>query len=247
MSTPSGQLPPFPSKPPAASGNLGAILRWCFTKFLQKVDSQLPAEVISYDRVKNRAMVQPLISMITTSGQRVGRAPIVSVPVLALGGGGFFVNFPLVKGSLGWIEASDRDISLFLQKAQMQPPNSKRLHSFEDCRFIPDVYGQYTFTPDAGAMVIASMDGTTQIALSPGKIKMVSTVVEIDSTTFTLNNSGAATINTATWNVNTTGGAGSTSTGVVNLPATTIIDGRAFPTHEHSGVQPGSGNTGGIV
>jgi hypothetical protein len=245
MSTPN--LPNIPSKPPAASGNMAAVLRWVFTKFMQKVDGQLPAEVISYNRATNRAQVQPLISMIGTNGKRIGRAPIVSVPVLALGGGGLFINFPLGVGDIGWIEASDRDISLFLQSSQQSAPNTKRMHSFEDARFIPDAYSQYTFTPDAGALVISTYDGTTRIVMSEGKIKLIAPTVEIDSTTFTLNNSGAATVNTGTWNVNTTGSAGSTSTGVVNLPATTIIDGRAFPTHEHSGVQTGSGNTGGIV
>lgn len=245
MSTPN--LPNIPSKPPGASGNLGAVLRWVFTKFMQKVDGQLPAQVVSYDRVKNRAVVQPLISMLSTAGKAIGRAPLVSVPVLASGGGGFFMNFPLGPGDIGWIEASDRDISLFLQTSQQSPPNTKRMHSFEDARFVPDAFAQYTFTPDAGAMVLSSYDGATRIVMSPGKIKLIAATVEIDSTTFTLSNSGAAVVNTATWSVNTTAGGGSTTTGVVNLPATTIIDGRAFPTHEHSGVQTGGGNTGGIV
>lgn len=245
MSTPN--LPNIPSKPPAAGGNMGAVLEWVFTKLMQKVDGQLPAQVISYDRAANRAKLQPLVSLIGTNGKRVGRAPIVSVPVLALGGGGFFVNFPLGPGDIGWIESSDRDISLFLQTSAMSPPNTKRMHSFEDARFIPDAFAKYTFTPDAGAMVISSYDGTTRIVIAEGKITLIAPTVEIDSTTLTINNSGAATVNTGTWSVNTTGGAGSTSTGTVNLPATTIIDGRAFPAHEHSGVQPGSGNTGGIV
>jgi hypothetical protein len=240
-------LPSIPSKPPASQGNLGAILAWCFNKFMQKTDGQLPAEIISYNRATNRARVRPLISMIATSGQRVSRAPIASVPVVALGGGGFFVNFPLQKGDLGWIEASDRDISLYLQTLAESPPNSKRIHSFEDARFVPDVMSQYTFTPTDGAMVISSLDGTTRVEMSPGKISLFAADVEINSTTFNINNSGAMSVNTGTYNQATTSSSGSTTTGNVNLPNSTSIAGRQFLTHEHSGVQTGTGNSGGVV
>lgn len=246
MSTPQGQLPSFPSKPPAASGNLGAILRWCFNKWLQKVDAQLPAEIISYDRATNRARVQPLISVIDTSGKRIGRAPIVSVPVVALGGGGFFINFPLVKGSTGWIEASDRDISLYLQSAQMSPPNTKRLHSFEDCRFLPDVYDQYTFTPDANAMIISSLDGTTRVVLAQGTVTVLAPTVTNECQTFNVNASEAVNINTGALNINATG-TGTGITGTVNLPKQTNIDTIPFPTHAHGNVQNGGGVTNGVV
>jgi len=244
MSTPN--LPATPSKPPAADGNMGAMLALCFNKLLQRTDGQLPAEIVSYNRATNLARVQPLISVISTSGQRVGRAPIVSVPVVAHGGGGFFIGFPLVKGNLGWIEASDRDISLFLQTAQMSPPNTKILHSFDNGRFMPDVFDGYTFTLDANAMVISSLDGTTRIVLGPGKISLIAPTVEIDTTTFNLNASGVATLNAAALNINTTGGGGTTGTGTFNLPASTIIDGRPFPTHEHTNGNGGA-NTGGVV
>lgn len=239
--------PQIPSKPPAIDGNLGAALSFIFEKMMQKVDGQLPAQVISYNRTTNRAMVQPLISIISTSGQRVGRAPIAAVPVLALGGGNFFVNFPLGPGDIGWIEASDRDISLYLQSSQVASPNDGRIHSFEHGRFVPDVFDKYTFTPDAGAMVISSLDGSTRIVMSAGKIQLFAAEIDINSTTFTINNSGTMTVNTATYNQNTTSGAGSTTTGNVNLPINTTIDGRPFMDHEHNGVQTGTGNSGGVV
>lgn len=237
--------PQIPSKPPAIDGDLGAALSFIFQKMMQKVDGQLPAQVISYNRTTNRAMVQPLISIISTGGQRVGRAPIAAVPVLALGGGNFFVNFPLGPGDIGWIEASDRDISLYLQSSQVASPNDGRIHSFEHGRFVPDVFDKYTFTPDAGAMIISSLDGSTRIVMSAGKIQLLAAEIDINSTTFTINNSGTMTVNTATYNQNTTSGAGSTTTGNVNLPVATTINGREFMTHEHT--DPQGGNTGGVV
>lgn len=238
---------PIPSKPPAIDGDLGGMLAFVFKKMLQKTDGQLPAKVISYNRATNRATVQPLISIIGTNGAKVGRAPVAAVPVLALGGGNFFINFPLGPGDLGWIEASDRDISLFLQNAQNASPNDGRLHSFESGRFVPDVFDNYSFTPDAGSLVISSLDGSTRIVMSEGKIALYAADISLNGTTIEFNASGAMTVNAGTYTQNTTGAGGSTTTGAVNLPTNTTIAGRPFMTHGHSGVQPGSGNSGGVV
>lgn len=240
-------LPAVPSKPISSEGNLGAILQWVMTKGMQRMDGMLPAVVLAYDRVANRAQVQPLIPMLATSGNSVARAPIASVPVLALGGGGFFVNFPLAAGDVGWIEASDRDISNYLQSMSAAIPNTKRMHSFEDGRFVPDVYGKYSFAPTAGAMVISSLDGTTRIEMSPGKISLSATEIDLNGTTVNVNASGTATLNAASLNINTTSGTGTTATGYFNLPTHTTIAGRDFLSHEHSGVQSGSNNSGGVV
>lgn len=249
-----GTLQPIPSKPPAIEGNLGAAFEWIFKKLLQKTDGQLPAEIVSYNRSKNTATVRPLISIIATDGSRITRAPVASVPVLALGGGGWFVNFPLGAGDTGWIEASDRDISLYIQNAAISPPNSKRMHSFEDARFVPDVYAKYTFAPADGAMVISSLDGSTRIQLSAGTANIIAPTVTQQCATLNVEASdtvnittGAFNVNTGTLSINTTGSGGTGITGEVILPTTTIIGGVAFPTHEHSGVQTGPGNTGGVV
>lgn len=231
--------PQIPSKPPAIDGDLGAALSFIIQKAMQRMDGQLPARVISYNRHTNRAQVQPLVSIISTSGQRLGRAPIAAVPVLAIGGGGLFVNFPLGPGDLGWIEASDRDISLFLQNAQMSSPNDGRLHSFESGRFIPDVFDNFTFTPDAGAMVISTLDGATRIVIGPGKISLIGAVIDINGTE-------SVNINTAAYNVVTTG-TGTNVSGSISLPTNTTIAGRPFLTHKHSGVQFGSDDSDGVV
>jgi hypothetical protein len=242
MSTPN-----IPSKPPSADGDLGSALSFIMRKYMMNVDGQLPAEIVSYNRATNRAIVLPLISIIGTDGTRMGRAPIAAVPVLAIGGGDLFINFPLGPGDKGWIEASDRDISLFLQSAQMSPPNDGRLHSFEHGRFIPDVYDQYTFTPDAGAMVISTLDGTTRITVAAGKIQIItSNELDLIGQTLNVDMSEAVNINTGSLNIVTTQSSGTGITGTVSLPKLTNIDGVPFPTHQHDSVQPGSGQSGGV-
>lgn len=106
----------FPSKDPSfEGGGLAGAFSQILSKFLQSVDDCLPAKVVSYDRKANTATVQPVVAVLSTEGQSLPRANVASVPVLAIGGGQFVINFPLKAGDLGWLKASDRDISLFMQ------------------------------------------------------------------------------------------------------------------------------------
>lgn len=213
---------PVPSKDPANEGSLGGALREVFRKMMQGTDGMLPAEVVSYDRATNTATVRPIIALLTTAGEVVPRATIARVPVLALGGGGFAINFPLQPGDRGWIEASDRDISLFAQNlAADQRPNTLRLHSFEDGRFIPDVFRSLDVSEvGADAMAIQSLDGAVRVELSPVRLRLVAETVQIDATTTTING-----------NVETFG---TLENNGVNVGST----------HTHSGVQTGAGTSG---
>ena len=238
--------PVIPNKNPASAGSFAGLLAFAQRKQAMDMHGQLPAMVLSYDRAHNVATVQPMISVRATNGQSWQRAPIAKVPVLALGGGGYCVTFPLAKGDFGWIEASDRDISLFMQSKQNSTPNTDRLHSFEDGRFVPDAFSQYTFGGDAGSMVIQSYDNSVSITVGPGKITLKAATVEIDA-------SVAVNITTPTTTVNGNiaqgGGAGATST-LSNVATTGTLTNNGKnvgSTHEHGGVQPGSGNTGAPI
>ena len=205
--------PVIPSHDLADRDSLAGVLKLAFRKTLESTDGQLPCEVISYNRTTNRALVQPLIGIVLTSGEQVVRAQIASVPVLALGGGGFAITFPLAKGDLGWIEASDQDISLFMQQMQQSKPNTFRIHTFEDGRFVPDAFAQYTFnSADAANMVIQSYDGTVKIALGPGVINLDAPTVNVNATTMNATVSGKATISAAEIDLV---GAGGTPLGMV--------------------------------
>jgi len=165
MASIDGQVP---SKDPADDGTLAGAFRSIFKKLMQNVDGMLPAKVISYDRTSNVATVQPLVHLLTTEGKTLPRSSYAAIPVLALGGGGFVLNFPLKAGDYGWIEASDRDISLFMQGGDAAQPNTTRIHSFADGRFIPDVMSKYQLG-DADVeneMILATTDGVAMIAIN---------------------------------------------------------------------------------
>lgn len=161
-----------PSIDPADYGSEVGTLKFAMRKFLMYVDDMLPAKVIAYDRATNRAQLQPLIPAVDTLNTILPIAQIMSVPVLQLAGGGMMISFNLSPGNLGWIKANDHDISLFKQSYNQQPPNTKRLHSFEDAMFIPDVMTGYTIADeDAGNAVFQTTDGTVCISLWPTQIK----------------------------------------------------------------------------
>lgn len=179
-----------PDIDPANNESLAGTLQFAFYKLMQNTNGMLPAQVIAYDRVKNRVQVQLMIAVMTTQGAQVSRPQLASIPVLALGGGGFFLNFNLQAGNLGWVLANDRDISLFLQTYNETAPNTGRVKNFADGLFIPDVMKGYTIT-DMDAMVIQNLAGTVKITLSSDTINLTAPNVNINGvTTLNLNGNG---------------------------------------------------------
>lgn len=171
---------PTESRNPANDDTLIGVFREILKKNLQQTDDLIPARVVSFDRDANRVTVQPMIQIIDTDGNHISRAQQTNMPVLLMGGGDFLLSFNLPAGSLGWIKSSDRDLSLFLREYQESPPNTYRLHSFEDGLFIPDVMTGVTFaSEDSAALVIQNKSGTVRISLNDDRIKLTAPLVDI--------------------------------------------------------------------
>jgi hypothetical protein len=137
----------------------------------------------NFDRATNRANVKPLIRLIKTNGTVQSRAAVANIPVLQMGGGNFMLNFNLNPGDLGFIKASDRDMSLFLQSFNESPPNTYRKHSFEDSIFIPAPMHNMTINAeDESHVVLSTLDGTQRVAIWANQVKITSdTKVVIDA------------------------------------------------------------------
>lgn len=237
-----------PSRDPANDGTLAGTLRQVFQKVMQGVDDMLPAQVIAYDRTSNRATVKPLVQVLTTEGETVGRAQIVSVPVFQIGGGGFILNFNLKPGDLGWIKASDRDTSLFLQSYGEQRPNTKRMHSFEDGLFFPDVMRGYTIDgEDAENAVLQNLDGSCRVAIWQDRVKVTAPRVVVDTDIAEVFATASATIDTPqatiTGNLQVDGNinSGAAITAAIDVSVGPIT----LTAHRHTGVTAGLDDTGG--
>lgn len=163
-----------PSQNPADTGTLGGVMRWAFKKLMQSTDGMLPATVIAADAKREYATVQPLIQVLATDNTLTPRAQIAKVPIFTMGAGNMVMSFPIRAGDLGWIKASDRDISLYLQTNKTAGPNTNRLHSFEDGLFIPDKARQWVLSDDdTDNAVWQLLDGSAKITLGPGSVKLL--------------------------------------------------------------------------
>ncbi len=227
------------------NGTMAGMLRIVLGKFLQHVDDMLPAQVIAYDAGTNRAQVQPLIVVVTTENVVVNRAQVASVPVAQWGAGGFVLRFPVKTGDLGWIKASDRDISLFKQTYQSSAPNTQRKHSFEDAVFFPDTFmkGVTINSEDESNAVLQNFDGSVRIALWPDKVKITAPSILFDTPTATF--TGDVTID-GTINVQNSESSSTPCQINGNVIATGDITAGSISleSHVHGGVTTGGGDTG---
>lgn len=231
-------------------------------KKLKNLDNLLPAIVVSYDRATNLAVVRPLIQVQLVTGDNLARNALVDIFVLALGGGGYVVNFPLKAGDLGWIEGADKDLSNFIESLKETQPASTTHHKFTSGRFVPDVFRKYTIdAEDAGAMVLQHVSSNSRIAIAEDAVRIVvgDTRVVIKNGTVDIT-TDSATINASTTTVNgdmivngsTSLNGPLASTGMASLNGgmespSASINGRDFMNHNH----PDSGdtaphNTGGV-
>jgi hypothetical protein len=202
----------------ANDAELSGVMADVLASFLRGVDDMIPARVVSYSESTNRVTLKPLVMMGTTDGRKVSRAQVANIPVFRFGAGGFFIRFPVKAGDFGWLKASDRDISLVMQRGGQEDwPNTLRQHSFSDGLFFPDMLRGWTVAgANANAMVIQSLDGSVCLSLHSGK-------VQIDAPSVVIN-------------------------GNVQITGTMTNNGKNIgSTHVHSGVDSGPSNTGGPV
>lgn len=155
-----------PSIDPANNGTLVGAITFAFNKLMQNINHMLPAQVMSYDRVKNTVQVQLLINIVDTNGNQYSRPQLAAIPVFLFGGGGFSISFPLNSGDQGWVLANDRDISLYLQTYDQAQPNTARMMNFSDGVFFPDAMKSQNITDDnKGYVLIQSMDGVASVQM----------------------------------------------------------------------------------
>lgn len=208
-----------PSTNVANLDTLIGLLRTSFTKLMQGIDDALPATIVSYDPTTNRAVVQPMINVLTTQDQQIKRATIPNIPVYVYSGGGFIIKPPLNPGDKGFIKANDRDISLYLQSYEASKPNTYRIKSFSDAIFYPDLMEGYTISEDdASKLVMQSSDGTVKITLSNDTVTIVAPNVIIGGSSTNL------TVDCNNLTINATGNINLDAGGAVNVTAATTVN-----------------------
>lgn len=175
-----------PGRRPGEDDSADGAIAFLIKKHIQKLCNRLPARIKAYDRDANRAQVEILYQATMTSGASIQLQAPAEVPVVQIGGGGMVLNFPMRAGDLGWIQATDRDISLFLQSYEAEPGATPRMHTFDHSVFYPDVMKGW-IVDDPDAAVLQTLDGGTAISLKPGQITL-----NVEDTIFTVTAAGVS-------------------------------------------------------
>ena len=185
---------------PNDEGSLTGALNVAMSAVKRTTDVSLPCQVTKVNAERTRVDVLPLIKLIDKAGKTHSRAEIKDIPIVNTGGGGFLVSFNIEVGDMGWIKATDRDISIFKQSLKESPPNTTRMHSFSDAIFMPDVMSGFTIADDdSAAMTIQSKDGSVVISLSNDKIKLKHpTKIELETSDYSVTTSGKIDLNGVT-------------------------------------------------
>ena len=155
--------------------NWPQIFRFARRKFLERVRTAVPGHVVSYDPRTRRARVQPAIDRtLAEDGTSVPRAPLLDVPILWPGGGGWFLTFPLEAGDAVQVIYNERDISAFKRHHAQGAPPSSRVLAGADAAATPTFHPlQDAEEPESTTGVsIQSEDGETAITLEDGHVRI---------------------------------------------------------------------------
>lgn len=159
--------------------SLTGLLKALDDKIKKKIEHSLPCIVTAVES-RTRVTVRAAIKIVDTEGNITSRTVLSSVPVYTAGAGDKLISFPVTVGDLGWVDATDRDISTFLQSYEETAPPTRRMHSFSDARFIPDIMTNFTVaSEDATALVIQTRTGDVKIAVDDDEIRITNSDVEL--------------------------------------------------------------------
>lgn len=220
------------------------LIRALSDSIKKEIEVKIPCIVTAVTNRK-KVTVRPLIKIVGKDGQTYSRDVIEGVPVFIYGAGDKLISFPVAVGNKGWLEASDRDLSLFLQSFDEAEPPTKRMHSFSDGLFVPDIFENYSISEeDADAVVVQNLDGSVKIALDDDTVRIDNGSVNITITNSSVSGTAPGGFNLNGFIINADGSVSSP----VSVSAPSILaDGAEVAGHAHSGVSSGGSTTDPLV
>lgn len=235
MSTSPAQLTP-------SQLNYAATSQW--KEFLRQALNELrvsiPAIVVDFDSETQTATVQVAIREVVRMPdgmQNVAIFPISNVPVCFPSAGGFSLTLPVQPGDEGLLVFWDMCADLWYSRGGIQNQLERRRHDLTDCAFYPGGRSQPRALSgySSNSAQLRSDDGTVVIDIAEAG-------VTITAPKLTINSQGDVDIN-AQGDINING----QQIVAASSANDTKIDGKTFLTHQHTGVQSGSSDTGGVA
>lgn len=220
----------------------------------------LPGIILSFDPVAVTCTVQPAIqgSITQQNGQtqQVNLPVLVDVPVVLQRGGGFVLTHPVKAGDACLVIFASRCIDGWWQGGDVAPPLSQRMHDLSDGFAFVGPFTAAGLTPPVNTedVQLRSLDGQVFIGIKPDQtIEAVNATTFIrqlpdgnihikgnlwvDGNFFVKRSDGESAAIDMTGEIDLSGSIASTGDQVAG--------GISQMQHTHTGVQPGSSNTGG--
>lgn len=201
----------------------------------------IPGIVSAVDLGAQTVSVQPAIQGSVTapdgSSQAVNLPLLVDVPIVWPRAGGFALTFPIAAGDEVLVVFASRCIDAWWQGGGVGVQAEVRMHDLSDGFAIlaPTSQPKKFSGVSSSNVQLRDESGTTFVEITPGGAARVVGATKIDIEAPTINLEGTVNI-TGTTNI----------TGQVNQSGGGLVsNGITFGNHKHTGVQPGSGTSGG--
>lgn len=201
----------------------------------------MPGVVAAVNLAAQTLSVQPTVqgSVASPNGakQLVNLPLLVDVPIVWPRAGGFALTFPIAAGDEVLVVFASRCIDSWWQSGGVGAPAEARMHDLSDGFAILAPTSQPKKLTGVSSTNVQLRDesGTTYVEITPdGKARVVA-ATQIDVEAPTVNITGDLNV---TGEMNLVGQ-------LTQSGGAMTIGGVVFGTHKHTGVQPGSGTSGG--
>ena len=200
----------------------------------------VPCIVQSFDVDAQTIVARPAIreQLVDENGNKLWKdiPDLLDVPIVIPRAGGYVMTFPIQKGDECLVIFGDSCMDAWWQNGGVQNQVEMRRHDLSDgfailgCWSQPRVVSHYS--PDSVQLRNESKSSIIEIR----------DTTDPDTTTINVSTSGTANINAGSGTINLT------TSGTINIGSGDVkINNKIFLQHKHTGVEPGSGQTGGVA
>lgn len=160
---------------------------------------------------------------------------LLDVPIFMPRAGGYCLTLPVNAGDECLVIFGDNCMDAWWQSGGVQNQLEKRRHDLSDGYALVGIWSQPRVVSgySQNSAQLRTDGGSAYIELAGNNINLVGANV-------TVNASGNFNVNADSYSV-------TAKHSNINGGGTTVIDGKTFLSHQHSGVQTGGGSTGGVT
>ena len=207
--------------------------------FAVKLRVAMPGIIKSFDLSKQTVTVQLAIREKLSIGGKpyedVNIPIIEDVPIFMPRAGNFVLTMPITVGDECLVIFGDNCIDSWWESGAVGNQIDRRRHDLSDGFALIGVWSQPKVISGYSndSTELRSLDNSSKIEIKDSEINIISPTINVQ----------ADTVNADATQINLTGSTGVTINGNNN----SSIDNKLFLTHKHTGVQPGSGQTGSVA